>query len=98
MPYSVWKSLSLSELTPTCMTLELEDRLTTEPIGIAEDVFLMVGKFQFPADFVVARLPFVLAKKPSHSTWTKLHVSPVATSFVSAVKGNSSPFVSKPAL
>ncbi|GKA35138.1 hypothetical protein Tco_0721629 [Tanacetum coccineum] len=26
------------------------------------------------------------------------HVSPVATSFVSAVKGNSSPFVSKPAL
>ncbi|GKG20051.1 reverse transcriptase domain-containing protein, partial [Tanacetum coccineum] len=38
MPYSVWKSLSLSELTPTCMTLELADRSITEPIGIAEDV------------------------------------------------------------
>ncbi|GJS60480.1 reverse transcriptase domain-containing protein [Tanacetum coccineum] len=32
MPYSVWKSLSLSELTPTCMTLELADRSITEPI------------------------------------------------------------------
>ncbi|GJY64909.1 reverse transcriptase domain-containing protein [Tanacetum coccineum] len=52
MPYSVWKSLSLPELTPTCMTLELADRSITEPIGIAEDVFVNVGKFQFPADFV----------------------------------------------
>ncbi|GJR44829.1 reverse transcriptase domain-containing protein [Tanacetum coccineum] len=53
MPYSVWKDLSLPELTPTCMTLELADRSITEPIGIAKDVRLMVGKFQFPADFVV---------------------------------------------
>ncbi|GJY28356.1 reverse transcriptase domain-containing protein [Tanacetum coccineum] len=30
MPYSVWKSLSLPELTPTCMTLELADRSITE--------------------------------------------------------------------
>ncbi|GJR73711.1 reverse transcriptase domain-containing protein [Tanacetum coccineum] len=37
MPYSVWKTLSLSELTPTCMTLELADRSISEPIGIAED-------------------------------------------------------------
>ncbi|GJS19484.1 reverse transcriptase domain-containing protein [Tanacetum coccineum] len=46
-------NLSLPELTPTCMTLELADRSITEPIGIAKDVRLMVGKFQFPADFVV---------------------------------------------
>ncbi|GJS62709.1 reverse transcriptase domain-containing protein [Tanacetum coccineum] len=45
--------LYLPELTPTCMTLELADRSITEPIGIAKDVRLMVGKFQFPADFVV---------------------------------------------
>ncbi|GJY52961.1 reverse transcriptase domain-containing protein [Tanacetum coccineum] len=50
MPYSVWNNLSLPELTPTCMTLELADRSITEPIGIAKDVRLMVGKFQFPAD------------------------------------------------
>ncbi|GJT38495.1 reverse transcriptase domain-containing protein [Tanacetum coccineum] len=34
MPYSVWKTLSLPELTPTCMTLELADRSISEPIGI----------------------------------------------------------------
>ncbi|GKB65267.1 reverse transcriptase domain-containing protein [Tanacetum coccineum] len=38
MPLSVWKKLSLPELTPTCMTLELVDRSITQPIGIAEDV------------------------------------------------------------
>ncbi|GJS77993.1 hypothetical protein Tco_0727874 [Tanacetum coccineum] len=32
MPYFVWKDLSFPELTPTCMTLELADRLITEPI------------------------------------------------------------------
>ncbi|GKE77947.1 hypothetical protein Tco_1544067 [Tanacetum coccineum] len=39
MPLSVWKRLSLPELTPTCMTLELADRLITQPISIAEDVY-----------------------------------------------------------
>ncbi|GKA10790.1 reverse transcriptase domain-containing protein [Tanacetum coccineum] len=53
MPLSVWKKLSLPELTPTCMTLELADRSISQPIGIAEDVYLKVGKFKFPADFVV---------------------------------------------
>ncbi|GJY33156.1 reverse transcriptase domain-containing protein [Tanacetum coccineum] len=38
MPLSVWKMLSLPELTPTCMTLELADRSITQPIGIAKDV------------------------------------------------------------
>ncbi|GJW21971.1 reverse transcriptase domain-containing protein [Tanacetum coccineum] len=53
MPLSVWKKLSLPELTPTYMNLELADRSITKPIGIAEDVYLKVGKFKFPADFVV---------------------------------------------
>ncbi|GJU03291.1 reverse transcriptase domain-containing protein [Tanacetum coccineum] len=56
------------ELTPTCMTLELADRLITQPIGIAEDVYLKVGKFKFPADFVVVdfdadpRVPLILGR------------------------------------
>ncbi|GJS13461.1 hypothetical protein Tco_0407933 [Tanacetum coccineum] len=40
----VWKDLSLPELTPTCMTLELADRSITEPIGIAKDVRLMTSR------------------------------------------------------
>ncbi|GKA38923.1 reverse transcriptase domain-containing protein [Tanacetum coccineum] len=53
MPLSVWKKLSLPELTPTCMTLELADCSISQPIGIAEDVYVKVGKFHFPADFIV---------------------------------------------
>ncbi|GJW51042.1 reverse transcriptase domain-containing protein [Tanacetum coccineum] len=41
------------ELTPTRMTLELADRSITYPKGLAEDVFVKVGKFHFPTDFVV---------------------------------------------
>ncbi|GKB00069.1 hypothetical protein Tco_0828062 [Tanacetum coccineum] len=47
------KKLSLPELTPTQMILELADRSTTRPTGIAKDVFVRVEKFHFPADFVV---------------------------------------------
>ncbi|GKB63409.1 reverse transcriptase domain-containing protein [Tanacetum coccineum] len=53
MPLSVWKKLSLPELTPTRMTLELADRSVAHPKGVAEYVFVKVGKFYFPADFVV---------------------------------------------
>ncbi|GJT14214.1 reverse transcriptase domain-containing protein [Tanacetum coccineum] len=68
MPLSVWKRLSLPELTPTCMTLELADRSITKPIGIAEDVSVKVGVFHFPADFVVVdfdadpRVPLILGR------------------------------------
>nr|GFB92307.1 reverse transcriptase domain-containing protein [Tanacetum cinerariifolium] len=32
MPLSVWEGLSLPELTPICMTLELADRSVSKPI------------------------------------------------------------------
>ncbi|GKD46036.1 reverse transcriptase domain-containing protein, partial [Tanacetum coccineum] len=53
MPLSVWKKLSLPNLTSTRMNLELADRSITRPIGVTEDVFVKVGKFHFLADFVV---------------------------------------------
>nr|GEW91795.1 reverse transcriptase domain-containing protein [Tanacetum cinerariifolium] len=68
MPLSIWKKLSLSELTPTRMTLELADRSITHPKGVAEDVFFKVGKFHFPTDFVVVdfkadpRVPLILGR------------------------------------
>ncbi|GJZ27165.1 reverse transcriptase domain-containing protein [Tanacetum coccineum] len=68
MPCSIWKKLSLPELTPTQMILELADRSTTRPTGIAKDVLVRVGKFHFPADFVVIdyvvdpRVPLILVR------------------------------------
>ncbi|GJS67603.1 reverse transcriptase domain-containing protein [Tanacetum coccineum] len=44
MPLSVWKKLSLRELTLTRMTLELANRSVAIPVGVAEDVFVKVGK------------------------------------------------------
>ncbi|GKE05497.1 reverse transcriptase domain-containing protein [Tanacetum coccineum] len=68
MPLSIWKKLSLPELTPNRMTLELADRSITRPKGVAEDVFVKVGKFHFPTDFVVVdfdahpRVPLILGR------------------------------------
>ncbi|GJY73623.1 reverse transcriptase domain-containing protein [Tanacetum coccineum] len=53
MSLSAWKKLSLPELTLTRMTLELANRSVAYPVGVAGDVFVKVGKFHFPADFVV---------------------------------------------
>nr|GEV47418.1 putative ribonuclease H-like domain-containing protein [Tanacetum cinerariifolium] len=47
------KKLLIPKLTPTRMTLELANRLVTYPVGVAEDVFIKVGKFYFSANFVV---------------------------------------------
>nr|GFA32125.1 reverse transcriptase domain-containing protein [Tanacetum cinerariifolium] len=44
MPLSVWEGLSLPELTPTCMTLDLVDRSVSRPIGIAKDVSVKTGR------------------------------------------------------
>ncbi|GKC45408.1 reverse transcriptase domain-containing protein [Tanacetum coccineum] len=68
MPLSFWKKLSLPELTPTWMTLELADRSITHPKRLAEDVNVKVGKFHFPTDFVVVnfkadpRVPLILER------------------------------------
>ncbi|GJX93335.1 reverse transcriptase domain-containing protein [Tanacetum coccineum] len=53
MPLSIWKKLQLPGLTEIKMVLELADRIISNATGVAENVFVKVGKFYFPADFVV---------------------------------------------
>nr|GEV98394.1 reverse transcriptase domain-containing protein [Tanacetum cinerariifolium] len=68
MLLSIWKKLSLSELTLTRTTLELANRSITHPKGVAEDIFVKVGKFHLPTDFVVVdfeadpRVPLILGR------------------------------------
>ena len=45
MPLSVSKRLSLGELTPTAMTLQMKDKTLAHPEGILEDVIIKVGNF-----------------------------------------------------
>nr|GEV78180.1 reverse transcriptase domain-containing protein [Tanacetum cinerariifolium] len=68
MQFSVWKKLSLLDLTPTYMTLELAGRSISRPVEVAEDVYVKAGSFHFPADFVVVdfdadpRVPLILER------------------------------------
>nr|GEY83014.1 reverse transcriptase domain-containing protein [Tanacetum cinerariifolium] len=67
LPYP-WKKLRLPTLNDTKMVLELVDRTISKPTGVAENVFVKVGKFYFPADFVVLdfiadpRVPLILGR------------------------------------
>nr|GEV26062.1 reverse transcriptase domain-containing protein [Tanacetum cinerariifolium] len=53
MPLSIWKKFKLPTLNDSKMVLELADRTILKPTGVVENVFVKVGKFYFPADFVV---------------------------------------------
>nr|GEY63868.1 reverse transcriptase domain-containing protein [Tanacetum cinerariifolium] len=68
MPLSIWKKLRLPAHNDTKMVLELADRTISKPTGVAENVFVKVGKFYFPADFIVLdfvadpRVPLILGR------------------------------------
>nr|GEX16696.1 hypothetical protein [Tanacetum cinerariifolium] len=68
IPLSVWKKLGLPELIFTRMTLELANWEICTLAGIARDVFVPVGKFTFPANFVIVdyesdpRVPLILGR------------------------------------
>nr|GEX93495.1 hypothetical protein [Tanacetum cinerariifolium] len=68
MPLSIWKKLRLPTLNDTKIVLELADRTISKPTGVAENVFVKVIKFYFPADFVVLdfiadpRVPLILGR------------------------------------
>nr|GFB13621.1 reverse transcriptase domain-containing protein [Tanacetum cinerariifolium] len=53
MPLSIRKKLKLPTLNDTKMVLELADRTISKSTGVAENVIVKVGKFYFPADFIV---------------------------------------------
>ncbi|GKC04129.1 reverse transcriptase domain-containing protein [Tanacetum coccineum] len=68
MLFSIWEKLNLPDLIKTRMILELADRTISTPTGIAVDVFVKVGTFFFPADFVVVdyisdpRVPLIFGR------------------------------------
>ena len=56
MPLSIFRLLGLGESRPTTITLQLADRSLKHPEGgggVIEDLLVKVGKFIFPADFIV---------------------------------------------
>ncbi|XP_075084972.1 uncharacterized protein LOC142168214 [Nicotiana tabacum] len=53
MPLTIYKMLGIGKVRPTSMLLQLADRTVKRPAGIIDDVLVQVGKFVFPADFVI---------------------------------------------
>ncbi|GJU17484.1 reverse transcriptase domain-containing protein [Tanacetum coccineum] len=68
MPLSVFHRLGFTNLESTQMTLELANRQLCRPDGICKDVLVPVGKFTYPADFVVVdyapdeQIPLILGR------------------------------------
>nr|GFA19462.1 hypothetical protein [Tanacetum cinerariifolium] len=60
--------------------LELADRTISKPTGVAENVFVKVGKFYFPVDFVVLdfvadpRVPLILGRPFLSTAYTLIDV------------------------
>ncbi|GKE04848.1 reverse transcriptase domain-containing protein [Tanacetum coccineum] len=105
MPISIWKKLSLPDLTPTRMTLELADRSITYPKGLPEDIFVKVGKFHFPTDFVVVdfkadpRVPLILGRSFLRTGRALIdHVNESIKMVSDTCKDNFKKFTNEPAL
>nr|GEY40118.1 reverse transcriptase domain-containing protein [Tanacetum cinerariifolium] len=68
MPLSIWRKLKLPMLNDTKMVLKLADKTISKPTGVAENIFVKVSKFYFPADFIVldfiadSRVPLILGR------------------------------------
>ncbi|GJT52248.1 reverse transcriptase domain-containing protein [Tanacetum coccineum] len=81
MPYSLYAKLSLETLKPTKISVRLADRSFQYPVGIAENMLVEVGKFTFPADFVIlkmeedSKIPLILGRPFLHTVdaviWVK---------------------------
>ncbi|GKB65985.1 ribonuclease H-like domain-containing protein [Tanacetum coccineum] len=68
MPYSMFLRLNIGELKPMHMCIELADKSTQIPRGIAENVIVKIDRFIFLVDFVVLdmkednKIPIILGR------------------------------------
>ena len=57
MPFSLYKRFDLNKLTPTEISLQMADKSTAIPIGICEDVPIVVANVTILTDFVILEMP-----------------------------------------
>ena len=57
MPFSLYKRLDLNKLTPTKISLQMADKSTAIPIGICEDVPVVVANVPILTNFVILEMP-----------------------------------------
>ena len=80
MPRTILERMGVGELRPTRMTLQLGDSSVRLPLGIVEDVPVLVDKFYVPVDFVVMEMeedkeiPIILGRPFLKTTRTLIDV------------------------
>ena len=57
MPHSLYRRLELDNFTPTKISLQMADKSTAFPIGICEDVPVVVANTTILTDFVILDIP-----------------------------------------
>ena len=57
MPSSLYKRLDLNKLTPTEISLQMADKSTAMPVGICEDVPVVVANVTILTNFVILDIP-----------------------------------------
>ena len=57
MPLSLYRRLDLNKLTPTEMSLQMADKSSAIPVGICEDVPIVVANVTILTDFLFLILP-----------------------------------------
>ena len=57
MPLSLYRRLDLNKLTPIEISFQMADKSTTIPIGICEDVPVVVANVTILTDFVILDIP-----------------------------------------
>ncbi|XP_019156898.1 PREDICTED: uncharacterized protein LOC109153486 [Ipomoea nil] len=53
IPLTLFNKLEIAEMKPSTISLQLADRSVKYPLGVVEDILVKVGKFYFPADFLI---------------------------------------------
>nr|GFD36396.1 reverse transcriptase domain-containing protein [Tanacetum cinerariifolium] len=77
------------------MVLELADRTISKPTGVAENVFVKVGKFYFPANFVILdfiadpRVPLILGRPFLSTAHALIDVYEVSSPFYEPIVSSS---------
>ena len=57
MPFSLYRRLDLNKLTRTEISLQMADKSTDIPVGICEDVPVVVANITILTDFVILDIP-----------------------------------------
>ena len=57
MPLSLYRRLDFNKLTPTEISLQMADKSTAIPVGICEDVPVMVANVTILMDLVILHIP-----------------------------------------